>query len=171
MFIATMFRFAVKKGDYVFAPDEDVTLDAYFALHQGGKPGLWYEGDPAEFVFGVYTTAASDTPFVHGEAVRDIRELDGCYFVREIPGEEAFSDEYFFDSKTVQFPFRHHESVTFPREMFEREKNDTVYIMLCCFKRLSDPEPAYQPNWCERFLLYYKRLADGSLRISGQQIM
>lgn len=169
-------------GDYVFSPGEDVILDVYFSTFSGKKVNRrayylyqYYENADAKIVLALYLSFNSNDAYLYdfdGEYADFRNPPDTGYFLREISEEEACSDEYAYNEDTNSFPFQHHERITVPRELFDKEKKvGRFWITIMGFVDLNDQERGYISTSGGAFELYYKWLADGSLRISGQQIM
>ena len=66
--------------------------------------------------------------------VREFKNIENYYYIKTVPEEELFTREYSYTEDLKNgTTYRHHEVVTVPREIFNREKGDFA-IKLVTFR-------------------------------------
>jgi len=123
----------------------DVTMDFYYAFLGGqgsvkSQKGLIHDGGIGNYELICYVLYFyegqyhSQTTF-YGPSEEgynvfgDYRNVDNYFFVRELPGDEMNSGKYsgFLEFPSCEYSINHYESLTVPKEVFERKAGTFVF--------------------------------------------
>lgn len=183
-------KFKFEKGfAYMFTPDEimfgarsdtdtfakdDVNFDIYYGVHDIGydekyntdpKSGYQKEGNETIF-FGLYICDAEyRLDVVNDMEISDYKRIAHHYFVKEIPEEEAFSEEYGFTmSYWTGITYHHSEKITVPTEFFAEETGSFVMKLIAFHEPMTEGENYYTST--ARYIAFdYQTVDENTIKI------
>jgi len=117
---------------------DEVFLDFYYGNHGiRGYPFQHIDEDAQPVCFALYFY---DGQYAFNEGILphrvdrfeyDYHDVESYYFLKTIAYDAFLSDDYRFNRSTVSFgnrkEFNHHEVLTVPKEVFERESGSFVF--------------------------------------------
>ena len=130
-------RYKVESDEVQFNID-GVSLDYYFGGNgANGEMNPFYPTDKkAQFICfalnfydGQYYNAKHyESNMFTFYALSDYHDIEGYYFIKTLLYDEFNSDEYYVVTRNNgKHTFNHHETITVPREVFERESGSFVF--------------------------------------------
>lgn len=188
------YKFEIGHFDYTFTPDsimmgaksktdtfakDAVSVELYYGVHNIGYDER-YGTDPKsrytlsafpdeKILFALYVC---DTEFsldvVNSMNFEDYKNIDNYYFVKEIFEDEAFSEEYGFNMTYLQgVTYNHHETITIPAELLNKEKGSFSIKILAFQGPLSDSGIYHTTNGSHIELDY--EIVDDKVKIKFEQ--
>lgn len=105
---------------------DDVTLNFYFSVRGG------FELSDKNYTFVYISLYFCDSKFNgypgYMEIIEDYRDLEGHYFIREIPAEEYVEEDYDITiGRLLDDKFKHCETQTVPKEVMPKEKGSFCF--------------------------------------------
>lgn len=106
-------------------PLDDVTVDLSIGIYDftdSNRDGYLITDNIDSFYgFALYYCASEYfEEFIRGEEVGEDRYWENYHFIKEIPADEALSDEYGVWVSLFNIYYRHTEKLIIPREIFEQ---------------------------------------------------
>ena len=130
-----MLPMGVRSDTDTFSKD-DLTLELYFGTYDsdyveknGSDPRTFYDREGDEFAFfGLYICDWEHRLDLVGfSEIPDHTAVEDHLLIREIPAEDAFSEEYGFTMGRLRgIEYNHHETVTVPPEFLQGDRGSFV---------------------------------------------
>ena len=149
---------------------DDVTFDIYYGMYEEGDetPKSSYKsGDEYPF-FAMYMYEMDDyqKDATIDTKCTDYKKFKDYYFIKEIPGEEAFSGAYAYTLDegfiAADIEYKHNESITVMKELFSKNKG-TIIIKISTFVLLENGE--YRNSRSGGIVLDYEFISDDTVQI------
>ena len=163
-------RIGVKSETDVFDID-NVTLDLYYSFWDidycqkyktPPKNSYIFADMGDDIIFGMYfCDSESYDDVCNDEFISNYMNIDGHYYVKSISDEEAFTEEYGFQSGKK---CNHSEKITIPKEIFSKEKEYLV-IKIIGFQEPLTEGGEYYTNRSGYIDLEYRKIDENTVQI------
>ena len=172
--VASFFRVSMMmalQSDQDVFPIDDVTVDLFYGLYDvdivedehNGNPRGEYSSQPGHIVFVLYAYDFSNIPDLY--EVSDYTKTEGLYFIKDIPEEEAFSEDYGYEADWLAYiTYHHNEQITIPQESFTSDKGD-ILLTLSLWDEYEKGSGKHFYCWDTSIRLGYERLDDNRVKL------
>ncbi|MDR2090340.1 MAG: hypothetical protein LBP62_01600 [Clostridiales bacterium] len=157
---------------------DDITLDFYYGLWRGRNSGP-SDSDKKKYFIAVYFIKGGYIGSLRAGNFDDYKNIEGFYFVKDIPLDEFNSSSYAIKYVTPKH-FAHSEQITVPREIIEDSIRDYFYftVQIVIFdKQENKYEFDYKTSGSTTFThnentvrIYNKVLDDNKVQLSDKSI-
>lgn len=155
-------------------PWNDVSFQLYYGVHDIGyetkhnsdpKKGYQKEGDETVF-FGLYICETEHRLDIANDTeISDYKMIGNYNFVKKIPEEEAFSEEYGFTmSYRKGITYNHSEKITVPAEFFTTETGSFV-IKLIAFREPTMKGGKYEVSTAGDLEITYRVVDENTIKL------
>ena len=176
-----------------FAKD-DVTFELYYSFYELGDDSpygpynlaveddsqeYYYLDDPqiifCLYVYNIQDKNKQDKDFGYLSEVSDYKALEYYNFVKEIPHEKAFSDEYGYShSYWTGVTYNHSEAITIPQEVLtaEADGKGTFFIKIIAFQTIPKTQGnSYRFTYSGLMLFEYEMIDNRTIRLTKVDFM
>ena len=170
-------KMGMKSKTDIFKVD-DVTFDIYYGMYEEGDetPHSSYVQELTERpFFAMYIQEYNNRTYEEndgaGDICNDYKKINGYYFIREIPSEEAFSGEYAYilddGFLASDVEYKHYETITIMKELFSKDKG---IIIIKIFAILPLENGKYEISRGGHINIDYEFISEETVKIEYRHI-
>ena len=169
-------KLGVRSDTDVFNID-DVTLDFYYGIFDadryknGENPRIYYtstDWENEKIIFSLYACEYEHNgSILSSNEFDDYKQIDNQYLLKEIPEEEAFSEEYSYRMSTCRgVIYNHHgENLKLPKELFTKDYG-MLQLLLVSFQEPMTEDDCYLKTKVMTHALHYEKIDEDTVKIS-----